>query len=51
MAFRKTELLDQGGLPKGSRRADLPAAAGSVKVFRIEWDLEITAVLSPILAG
>lgn len=49
----ETELPDQGGLPKEApEEADLPAVAASVKkVLRIEWDLEIIAVLSLILAG
>lgn len=49
----EVELPDQGGLPEEApEKADLPAVAASVKkVLRIEWDLEIIAVLSLILAG
>ena len=50
---KEVELPSQDGLPKEApEEADLPAVAGSVKkVLRIEWDLEIIAVLSLILAG
>ncbi len=49
----EADLPDQDSLPEEApEEADLPAVAASVKkVLRIEWDLEIIAVLSLILAG
>jgi len=50
---KEADLPDQGVFSEeASEEAVLPADGGSVKkVFRIEWDLEIIAVLSLVLAG